>query len=163
VAQWTCEVATSSTRLRRACQRFRDHTSVGLAVTEPERFATSSIKDLVVPSTTPEYGSRTSNVRFAIYLGDLARHPAGSRDSGQVPTPEPSAHGDAVGATPTQKQITLVWWGGGVGGWVGLWVARVVALGGGGWCVGGKKYMAVGVLPPWWVGVFCSASRRPSP
>ena len=79
-------------------------------VTEPGELSSDlpfPIKDLVAVDDALKYGSRTSNVRFAIYLGDLGSDTAARAREilAKVPTPDSAV---LLAVSPEQSAIEVV-------------------------------------------------------
>ena len=80
-------------------------------VTEPGEVSSDypfPIKDLVAIDDALKYGSRTSNVRFAIYLGDLGGDTAARAREilAKVPTPDNAV---LLAVSPDQSAIEVVY------------------------------------------------------
>jgi hypothetical protein len=80
-------------------------------VTEPGELSVHypfPVKDLVVLDDALKYGSRTSQARFAVYLGDLGADTAATaRDIlAKVPTPDNAV---LLAVSPNQKAIEVVY------------------------------------------------------
>jgi len=86
-------------------------------VTEPGALSVHypfSIKDLVALDDALKYGSRASNARFAVYLGDLGSDTAARAREilAEVPTPDEAV---LIAVSPDQRAIEVVY-GSGVRG-----------------------------------------------
>ena len=80
-------------------------------VTEPGEVSSDypfPIKDLVAVDDALKYGSRTSNVRFAVYLGDLGGDTAARAREilAKVPTPDNAV---LLAVSPDQSAIEVVY------------------------------------------------------
>jgi Domain of unknown function (DUF5130) len=80
-------------------------------VTEPGELSVQypfPIKDLVAIDDALKYGSRASQARFAIYLGDLGSDTAARAREilGKVPTPD---HAVLLAVSPNQRVIEVVY------------------------------------------------------